>query len=91
MTRDDYFTHCIKAALHLGEHLRFCDVDWRNDELVLHRGKKYVPKTLQIGFDRNGRSLYTAVLQDVKANYSIVNAKLCDVEEYRNGKSTNEQ
>ena len=29
----------------------------------------------------------TAVLRDVKANYSIVNAKLCDVEEYRNGKS----
>ena len=87
MTRDEYLTKCFKATVHLGEHLRFCDVDWKPDELVLHGGIKYVPKLLQIGFDRNGKSFYTAVLQDVKANYSIVNAKLCDVEEYKNGKS----
>lgn len=83
MTRDDYFTHCIKAALHLGEHLRLCDVDWRSDELVLHRGAKYVPKTLQIGFDRNGKSIYTAVLQDTKANYSVVQCRLDEVGEYK--------
>lgn len=53
----------------------------------MYRGAAYVPRAYQIGYDEFGHVVHTAVLQDVKANHSIVNAKLCYVEEYRNGKS----
>ena len=53
------------------------------DSLVMYRGAAYVPRAYQVGYDGFGKVVRTAVLQDIKANYSVVNAKLSEVEEYR--------
>ena len=49
----------------------------------MYRGAAYVPRAYQVGYDGFGKVVRTAVLQDIKANYSVVNAKLSEVEEYR--------
>ena len=79
MSRDDFLERCIKAALHQGEHLRFCDVDWKPQELVSYMGVEYVPVEYSLGFDRNGKAKHCAVLRDVRANYSLLHCRLEDI------------
>ena len=89
MDRTEYLKKVEKAAYYSTVvHASYGSfINKAPDSLVMYRGAAYVPKAYQIGYDEFGHVVHTAVLQDVKANYSIVNAKLCDVEEYRNGKS----
>ena len=89
MDRTEYLKKVEKAAYYSTVvHASYNSfVNKAPDSLVIYRGAAYVPRAYQIGYDEFGHVVHTAVLQDVKANYSIVNAKLCDVEEYSNGES----
>lgn len=67
MERKQYLELCQKYAVG-------CDVR------VKYKGTEYHPCRYELGFNKQGKSIHTAILKDIKAN-SLLYCRLEDVEE----------
>lgn len=80
MDRTEFFKMAQKVAIYTNKCKKLSK-PLLEDCIVTHRGIKYYPQYVQVGYDEQGKVINIAILHDLHTN-SITSANLEGVEKY---------